>query len=65
MQAASRVEAQRAHFCPGFVNKCRPRTNTSASTVCVQIGHWTQPFCILTIANFAFEVILHLPSHRF
>jgi hypothetical protein len=36
--AASNDEVQRGHFCPGLTTIRLPDANTSASTVCVQIG---------------------------
>jgi hypothetical protein len=65
MQAASSVDAQRGHRCPGFVKSRRPQCTMSASTVCVQIGQCTQPFCVRMAGAFEFEFIAHLLSHSY
>jgi hypothetical protein len=42
--AASSEEEQRGHFCPGFTTSLLPKAKTCASTVCVQMGQYAQPF---------------------
>jgi hypothetical protein len=42
--AGSSEEEQRGHFWPGLVISLLPEMTTCASTMCVQIGQYAQPF---------------------